>query len=134
MPRELTNLEVNAFLARHPDIYQQKNLLDAGGPTSPAYPLAYPLSGLAVQEPSTRYVLVWRDAGRVWHFIDLSDMPDFASEANKPQYYAPDSSLVDAIMRRIQELLKTAEDLSGTLPIVVAVMGLIWVFGSLNRR
>lgn len=87
MPRELTNLEVESFLQRHPDVETSVEAVESGGVAQ--LPIAYPGAGVAVQDPSGRYVLVWRDATRHWHFIDLSDMTlmnTIAEQTNKPQF------------------------------------------------
>ncbi len=81
MARELTNLEVEQFLDRHPELRDMMDLR--------ARELVYPSDGLAVLDPSGRYVLVWQDFSRVWHFIDLADMTlmqTIANQANAPAY------------------------------------------------
>jgi len=87
MPRELTNLEIESFLQRHPDVQTSVEAVQAGGVAQ--LPIAYPGAGVAVQDPSGRYVLVWRDATRHWHFIDLADMTlmnTIAAQVNNPQF------------------------------------------------
>jgi len=87
MPRELTNLEVESFLQRHPDVQTSVEAVEAGGVAQ--LPIAYPGAGVAVQDPSGRYVLVWRDATRHWHFIDLADMTlmnTIAAQVNNPPF------------------------------------------------
>jgi hypothetical protein len=94
MPRELTNLEIEAFLTRHAEIANAVQRIRDGGYT--AVPLAYPNAGVAVREPSSRYVLVWRDASLHWHFIDLSDMTameTIAAQVNLPEYISDPGSL-----------------------------------------
>lgn len=72
--RELTNLEIDQFLARHPDVWDMVEANDRQ--------LVYPGAGLAVLDPSGRYVLVWKDASGIWHYIDLADMTQMQTIAN----------------------------------------------------
>lgn len=65
-----------------------------------------PHYGLAVLDPSGRYVLVWRDASKRWWFIDLWDMELFAREINKPLYWSPDANFLSQVFRRAGEVLK----------------------------
>src|SRR5947209_6737353 len=90
MPRALTNLEIDDFLQRHPDVSNAVHAIDMGGPdAAPGWTLAYPSAGEAVLDPSGRYVLVWQDASRRWWYIDLADMMQMATIAaatNAPAY------------------------------------------------
>ena len=102
MPRELTNLEVDDFLARHPDVW---DMVDAN-----ADELVYPADGLAVLDPSGRYVLVWKDASGRWHYIDLADMREMqtiAESVNAPTFVS-DPDYLGLIHERIQGLLTTS--------------------------
>lgn len=96
--RELTNLEIDQFLQRHPDVWDMVEAND--------YRLVYPRQGLAVLDPSGRYVLVWKDASGVWHYIDLSDMTQMnaiAQSVNAP-YFVSDPDLLGLIHDQISNI------------------------------
>jgi len=117
MPRELTNLEVDQFLQRHPDVW---DMVDAN-----ARELVYPQDGLAVLDPSGRYVLVWKDAIGIWHYIDLADMTEMQSiaESNNAPAFISDPDYLGLIQERIKDLVNTS--LSIGIPTIVIVGGLI---------
>jgi hypothetical protein len=93
--RELTNLEISDFLLRHPDVADMVGWDDSL--------LVYPADGLAVLDPSGRYVLVWKDASARWHYVDLSTMPEMQSIAqaiNAPLFIS-DADLLGLIHEQL---------------------------------
>jgi len=125
MPRELTNLEIENFLDRHGDVKASVYAIEHGGFT--ALPLAYPLAGVAVQEPSGRYVLVWRDAVGRWHYIDLSDMSmmdTIAAETDQPAFIS-DPDYLGLIHEQIQQALNLT--ISGVEWVPLLVVGVLAV-------
>lgn len=131
MPRELTNLEVEGFLQRHADVQQQKIIIDGGGYAS--LPLAYPNAGVAVKEPSGRYVLVWKDASSRWHFIDLSDMSqmDSIARATNQAPFVSDPQYLELIQSAVSRALNLT--VSG-LEFVPFVVGGLVLYEFLKRR
>ncbi len=123
MPRELTNLEIDQFLQRHPDV--DLAVWDITNYQPTALPLAYPDPGLAVKDPSGRYVLVWRDASLFWHYIDLADMTlmdTIAQETNRPAYISdPD------YLGLLKDQLPSAKDLINWTALGLIVVGAVIV-------
>lgn len=115
MPRELTNLEIDDFLNRHPDVWDSLNW-------DPAY--SYPQDGVAVLDPSGRYVLVWRDASRIWHYVDLADlreMQTIATSNNAPRFIS-DPDYLSLIHEQLGVIWKGTEWLG--LGLIVAGLGI----------
>lgn len=125
MPRELTDLEIDGFLERHPQVWTDVGIINGGGYT--AAPLAYPKAGMAIQEPSGRYVLVWRDASQRWHFIDLSDMSlmnTIADQLNQPPYVS-DPDYLGGILDALQLTVSVGSE--GLMAAVVVIGVLLFL-------
>ncbi|SRR6266478_203177 len=112
MPRELTNLEVSDFLGRHPDV--QQSVISNGPLTDQIF---YPSAGVAVLDPSGRYVLVWSDASNRMHFVDLADMTQMAAIAastNAPAYVS-DPDYLGIIHDALRGMLTVGVDMGSLL-------------------
>ena len=95
----------------------------------------YPPWGVIVRpkgEPTTR-ILVWYDASQSLHVINVTGQ-SIANEVAKPVYTPEDSSYLDSLMHRINELAKglpspaaALGDLS-TIAVAGAVLAVVWMF------
>ena len=117
--RELTNLEILQFRERHPDVDTMIDMDDSQ--------LSYPAPGLAVLDPSGRYVLVWRDASRRWHYVDLATVPEFqtiAAQVNAPRFVS-DPDLLGLVHDLISNVLLPS--FNGLVALGVLVVGFLIV-------
>lgn len=122
MPRALSALEASLFLDRHTEtgptgltLLEEKHLIDNGGMFSEhTGDLAYPWGdGRAIYDAGYNgYVLVWRDASKRWHYIDLSDKPALAGQFNNEPYVSPDASFTNNIF---DELKRAADRLQNAI-------------------
>jgi hypothetical protein len=115
--RALDALESSLFKDGHSSLREEIRAIDAGATGSD---LSYPAAGRAVWDaPIQGYVLVWRDASKRWHFIDISDSPELAAEVNKPEYHTLDESFTHNVLEKVYGLAGAAG--------AAAAAGLSWL-------
>lgn len=129
MPREMDFLESALFIDRHAGLLDEIQRIDNGGMFGEfTGDLAFPWGdGRAIYDQAMNgYVLVWRDASKRWHYIDLSDKPQLDGEFNNEPYVAPDSSFTQAILEELKLAVPRVESLLTTgliFAVVVIVLG-----------
>jgi hypothetical protein len=88
---------------------------------------------VAVKEPAGQYVLVWRDASRRWHYIDLSGWPlmeSVAAQTNRPAFVS-DPQYLELIQSQLDRAFNLT--LSG-LEWVPWIVGGLVAYEVLRRR